>query len=307
MRFIFCSSPMEDSRPDEMYQVEWDAAREHGFSCSLLDFEALTYENNLEKAIRKINGSSEGEPELAIFRGWMLTPQKYAELYESLLNKNVQLINDPSAYKHCHYLPEWFPLLSSRTPKSAWLTLMPGDSISLDATLEKLFDFVGKSAIVKDFVKSAKHHWLEACFIPDATDREHVDKVVQRFVELRGDELEGGLVFREFIELEPLATHSKSGMPLTVEFRLFVLDGKIIYCAKYWDEGDYKHISPPVNEFEAEAALVQSRFYTMDVALQKSGEWLILELGDAQVAGLPDDSCAGEFYISLARHLHTRD
>ena len=35
-----------------------------------------------------------------------------------------------------------------------------------------------------------------------------------------------GLVCREFVELEPLARHSKSGMPLTKEFRLFFLDAR---------------------------------------------------------------------------------
>lgn len=48
------------------------------------------------------------------------------------------------------------------------------------------------------------------------------------------------------------------------------------------------------------ASKVRSRFFTMDVAQQTDGQWIIVELGDGQVAGLPDESEAPEFYRQLA-------
>ena len=42
-----------------------------------------------------------------------------------------------------------------------------------------------------------------------------------------------GLIFRQYVELAPLAIHSKSGMPLAVEYRVFVLDGKPIAVTPY--------------------------------------------------------------------------
>jgi hypothetical protein len=36
------------------------------------------------------------------------------------------------------------------------------------------------------------------------------------------------------------------------------------------------------------AAKVRSRFFSMDVAKQKGDGWLVMELGDGQVAGLPE-------------------
>ena len=68
--------------------------------------------------------------------------------------------------------------------------------------------------MLKDFVKSRKHEWAEACFIPSASDRASVERVVRRFLELQDDDLSEGLVFREFVEFEPLGRHPKSGMPL---------------------------------------------------------------------------------------------
>ncbi len=153
--------------------------------------------------------------------------------------------------------------------------------------------------IVKDYVKSQKHYWREACFIPDASDNKQVEKVVNRFLELQGEDLNEGLVFREFVELEELTTHSKSGMPLTKEFRLFVKDGKVIAQFNYWDEGNYADTSVDLSSFQSVISQVQSRFFTMDIAKTIGGEWIIVELGDGQVAGLPENADKAAFYASL--------
>jgi hypothetical protein len=123
--------------------------------------------------------------------------------------------------------------------------------------------------------------------------------VVRRFIELQGDDLAEGLVFREFVEFEPLGTHARSGMPLTREYRLFFADGEPVSVLPYWDEGDYTGAEPPLDEFRAVAAKVPNRFFTMDVARTVDGNWLIVELGDGQVAGLPDHADVDAFYRAL--------
>ena len=82
-----------------------------------------------------------------------------------------------------------------------------------DAIMLLLTRFGDKPLILKDWVKSQKHHWEEACFISRASDRKGVQKVVEKFLELQGTDLNVGLVFREFIEFEALAQHEKSGCP----------------------------------------------------------------------------------------------
>ena len=47
------------------------------------------------------------------------------------------------------------------------------------------------------------------------------------------------------------------------------------------------------------AAQIRSRFFTMDVAQRTDGEWMIVELGDGQVAGLPERADQGKFYQAL--------
>ncbi|MEP7217761.1 MAG: ATP-grasp domain-containing protein [Bacteroidota bacterium] len=123
--------------------------------------------------------------------------------------------------------------------------------------------------------------------------------MVGTFIERQGAELAGGLVFREFVELRPLAAHSRSGMPLTQEFRRFYLDGNALLTAEYWEEGKYDIEPPPEHLFQEIAGNVRSRFFTMDIACDINGTWLIVELGDAQVAGLPEAIDPSDFYRDI--------
>jgi hypothetical protein len=237
------------------------------------------------------------EPALAAYRGWMVTPAQYGALYEALAPRGIRLINDPQQYRHAHHLPENYPVIEGRTPRSVWLT---GD-LGLDRIMNVLAPLGDVPVIVKDLVKSRKHEWAEACFIPSAADREAVERVVGRFLELQGEDLSEGLVFREYVEFEPIGVHPRSGMPITEEYRLFWLDGTPIYWAPYWAEGVYRASEPPIVEFSEVAAAMRSRFFTADMARRRDGGWMIVEVGDGQVSGLPRGSDADPFYEALAR------
>ena len=292
---IYCCDPLESHQPDQAFFAEASAAERLRLDRVLVDFEALVYDNDARAAVRRV--STRAEPTMAMYRGWMLKPDQYARLYDSLAAKGVLLINDPMAYRHCHYLPASYAVIEGHTPRSVWVKV--ADEPPLNEIMTALNSFAGAPLIVKDFVKSRKHEWHEACFIPSAADRNGVERVVRKFLELQGDDLNEGLVFREFIEFEPLAIHSKSGMPLTREFRVFFLDGRAIYNTAYWDEGDYRGEQPPIDELNELAKKVQSRFFTMDVAKRRDGEWMIVELGDGQVAGLPGNADVIEFYRAI--------
>jgi hypothetical protein len=294
MRLLFCSDPLNPRQPDEAYRAEVAAAERLGIPFVLVDHDALAHDNDPVRAVRRVPQPGSG---LGVYRGWMLTPHQYRLLYEALEAKGLRLLNDPAAYRHCHYLPESYPVIEPHTPRSVWIKTT-GD-VSPDEIMELLRPFGSAPVVVKDFVKSRKHEWAEACFIPSASDRAWVERVVRRFLVLQGDDLSEGLVFREFIEFEPLGRHPKSGMPLTKEFRLFFLDGQPIFWTPYWDEGDYAGLTPPVERFAAVAGSVRSRFFTMDVAQRRGGGWMIVELGDAQVAGLPDHADVDGFYKAL--------
>jgi len=297
-RILFCADYWNPLIADCAYETEANVVEELHLNSSLITIEALVEQKNALRAIRKVEPASTEEP--AIYRGWMLKPQVYAQLFTALAEKGLPLINTPAAYTHCHYLPESYHLIEDCTPRSTWIKT--GPDVPMDEVMRALQTFGDKPVIVKDFVKSRKHEWNEACYIPCASDRHAVERVVRRFLQLQGEDLNEGLVFREFIEFEPLAPHSKSGMPLIKEFRLFVFDGRIICWTPYWEEGSYgdnKDDFPPIDTFRHVAQQIQSRFFTMDVARKRDGTWNIIELGDGQVAGLPAKTDVQAFYRAL--------
>ena len=62
--------------------------------------------------------------------------------------------------------------------------------------MEKLRPFGDNPVILKDYVKSQKHAWGEACFIPSASDRYAVERVVQKFLQLQGSDVAGGVAYQ---------------------------------------------------------------------------------------------------------------
>lgn len=297
---VFCRDPLEPSSPDRAFAGEVDASERAGFPHVLADYDALVAGDDPARVARRI--PEQAEPISAVYRGWMMTPAHYSRLYEALSARGLILLNDPEQFRHAHHLPENYPAIAGHTPLSVWLT---GD-LGIGRVMEALTPFGDGPVLVKDFVKSRKHEWHEACFIPSASDRGAVERVVGRFLELQGDDLAGGLVFREFVEFEPIGTHPRSGMPLTEEYRIFWLDGAPLFSSPYWEQGTYPGAGPPPDRFVEVAAAVRSRFFTMDVARRRGGEWMIVELGDGQVSGLPRESDADGLYASLSRGSETR-
>jgi len=295
MKLLFCADPLQPRFVDDAYREEYDAAARAGLVISLINFEVLVFEGDAAAAVRRVPASD--APVTGVYRGWMLTVGQYRQLFEALQNRQITLINTPEQYAYCHHLPLSYSRIAPYTPETIWIA---EDKFAI-ADLPKLLEPFGTSPIiVKDYVKSRKHEWAEACFIPSAAGTEAAARVAQTFIQRQGSDLSGGLVFREFIEFEPLTAHPKSGMPLSREFRLFFLGGEVLSVSRYWDEGDYAGEQPPLGEFTAIARTVPSRFFTMDAARTTAGDWMIVELGDAQVAELPPETKPNDFFDALA-------
>ena len=299
---LFCADPLDASRPDPTYEGEMAAAERLSVDCDLIRFESLVDDLDAERAIRRVTTAT--KPTTGVYRGWMLRPERYGTLYSALAARGIQLINDPAAYALCHSLPNWYSILNQWTPKSTWLKL-DGD-LNVGALIGLVEPFNGGPVILKDFVKSQKHRWAEACFIPSSGDIANVERVVRRFLELQGPDLNDGLVIREFEDFEPLTAHPQSDMPLTREYRLFFLDRMPLVASEYWQAGDYDGPPPSLDQFRAVAARIQSRFFTMDVAQRRGGDWRIVELGDGQVAGLPPRVEPAAFIRDLVGRLGSR-
>lgn len=297
MRVLFSGDSFQPKQPDEAYTREAAVCEQLGMTWSPINFEAIVYEQDMMQAVRRVAIGEDEES--AVYRGWMLTPAQYEMLYEALLPRHVRLVNTPEEYECCHYLPRWYPLLEGATPRSIWTE--PSEDLSIQHLTDRLHVFGNSPVIVKDWVKSRKHEWHEACFIPSASDAAAAGQVIRRFLELQGEDLSVGLVFREFVSLAPLGLHPKSGMPLTKEYRLFFWKEKIVSASRYWDAAEYADETLPLENFQALAKKVGSHLFTMDVAQTIDNQWIVVELGDAQVAELPASANPEAFYASLKR------
>ncbi|WP_438042666.1 ATP-grasp domain-containing protein [Sorangium sp. So ce128] len=289
---LFPSNPLHPTTPDSAFEEEARHAASAGFDVGFIDLEVFL---GGDVKLRRV---PEGPGEV-IYRGWLLGLDAYRCMSEVVAARGRRLITEPAAYQHCYHLPEWYETIggAEHTARSIWI---PGSTFDLEAVVVHVREAFGSGAVIlKDYVKSRKHEWFDACFIPAADDEANVRRVVGNFLRLQDDHVVGGLVFREFVALRRIGLHPKSRLPLVNEHRFFVLDGRPFYSAPYWADGDYPGEPPSADVLAPVLGRVRSRFYAADVAEKEGGGWMLVELNDGGSAGIPEGGAADAFY----RHL----
>lgn len=272
IHFLFCSDPLHPGKVDKSYEEEFEEAEKH-FTCALFSYESLEMGKLILRG-EEITG-------LTIYRGWMMKPELYRLFYEKLLEKGIVLINTPEEYERYHLLPGWYHDFKDVTAESVW-----EEQGTVQSALA-LTDGLAGAYIVKDYVKSRKHEWYDACFIRDISDRENAERVITNFIERQGDNLVGGVVLRKYESLKSIGVHEKSGMPLAEEYRVFVFAGRILIIDGYWKADQKVNLTDEETGWiENVAKRVKSNFVTIDLARRDDGRLMIMELGDGQVSGL---------------------
>jgi hypothetical protein len=235
-----------------------------------------------------------------VYRGYFLKPEDYRKLEKALNAKGRRLLETYEAYRETYEFPRWYSKLVDFTPRSIFIE---GTTFDLDAVAERVEkEFSPQPVLVKDTVKSRKQDWFEACFIPDSRDREHVKKVVGCFLDLMGEDLAGGLVFRWFETFKGLgSSHPKTGMPIINEWRAFMLRGKVVYLAPYWKADYSMALAPDVGIMKAivKMAGITSNFFSLDVAERADGVWMVVEINSGGASGVPDGGDVEAFYQAL--------
>ena len=271
LHMLFCSQPFEPEQIDSDFEGEYTAAKAL-FPCTLVSYEDLLEDKLVLKGL-KFKG-------LVIYRGWMMPPDIYARFYDLLDRKGMVLINTPEEYTRYHQLPGWYEMFNSETAQSVWT-----DNGSLDEAVQAGQTLEGP-CIVKDYVKSRKHEWYDACFIRDIQNENEARRVIGNFLQRQGEDLAGGVVIRQYVPLKQIGYHEASGMPISEEYRVFVFAGHILTIDGYWKQ-DIPELSDAETQWIASiAAKVQSSFVTVDLARKEDGTLTIMEFGDGQVSGL---------------------
>ncbi|HYF34101.1 MAG TPA: ATP-grasp domain-containing protein [Prosthecobacter sp.] len=188
--------------------------------------------------------------ESVLYRGWMLGASDYQRLAQSITVAGCRPITSPEAYLLCHHLPRWYPLLREF---SAETRFYDEHCAHMGADLA---DAGWTGCFLKDYVKSLSTHGGSLVH-----DLNQIPVVVEKMRKFRG-QIEGGLCARRIESYDPVS-----------ERRYFVLNGQA--------QGDGEE--PPPNVMAA-AALIQSPFFSVDVAMRADGVMRIVELGDGQVS-----------------------
>ncbi|MFE4690368.1 ATP-grasp domain-containing protein [Streptomyces sp. NPDC056749] len=267
--FLFCCDPLRPTRTDSVFAEEECAARRVGARTALVDHDALLA-GDLETAVRRVPRGSGPY----WYRGWMMPAARYADFERALAARGCALLTDAAAYRRAHELPGWYGVFTGLTPRSVWRSLSAGELLPGPAA--GLAEDLGPGpGIVKDFVKSRKDEWHEACFVPELKDVDRLAAVVGRFAELQGEFLAGGVVLRAY---EPFVPGG--------EARVWWVDGEAARVTAHPDTPD-RLPAPDLGAVGEAVRALDCRWVATDMALREDGVWRVVEVGDGQVSGLP--------------------
>ena len=284
---LFLTDLLDPKAPDFEYTKEYQAAKKY-FPVGLIDQQKLFEKNTVALNCQVTQDT------VYIYRGWMLKPGLYAKLVDFIQGQGGKMLNDLAEYEATHLLPNW------ATEKNQLQTQWTSDLS--EASIRQLLKQFSGAVTIKDFIKSRKHEWDEAFYIPDTSDTTHALQVVHNFIERQETELVGGLVMRKFIELKSLGEYPKSHTPIFEEYRVFYLNNSPLALINYWRAEKITLSLADQKLIQVSQKQIPSNFCTIDFARTASGQLIIMEMGDGQVSGLQgyDEST---FYKLLRKNL----
>lgn len=281
--FLFPSQPFDRTHVDFAFTDE---------VASVVDEAALIELESLHTSRALVFPTRLQSP--VLYRGWMLTPPQYHRLAEVLQARDVELLVAPDAYVRAHHMDGWLAAFDGLTP----------DTVLVDANAPDADVLAAATALaapdgyfVKDLVKSQKHA-IAASYAPTAAA---LPDVVAALRELQGADLADRLAIRRFVPLDST----------TPELRTWYCNGVLATITLHPDFADHTSAQPTpplelLDEVAARVAKLDHPFVAVDVAKSAEGGWLVVEVGDGQVSGLPDRLNAvayRDFYQLIADRL----
>lgn len=305
---IFPSNPLHVYEVDQDYYDEYTVFK--GIK-GILNFDRMReIHNDTKSCLLNLDNFSSN----AIYRGWMLTPAEYKRLYETLKENGVTLINNPEEYNNTHLAINWLGNANINSLETATIDFDRYKIISfMEQCREALKTFHCDKVFIKDYTKSIASTDIEKneYSIIDVKNIDNAMNTIYKFVNAKGEDLMGGIVLRQYVELNKLYTREVGPIERTVditvyeEYRVFVKNGEIACVITTFDNyyGEKCRMSSTtevenfVKNILANTDII-SNFFTIDVAITENGTPVVIELGDGQVSGLKGFG-AEDFYKSL--------
>ncbi|MCL2867157.1 MAG: ATP-grasp domain-containing protein [Clostridia bacterium] len=268
--------------------VEPDFASEYEAVCRIPQFKVLFYNYDAFVSGESLqiypNDYYTGD---CIYRGWMLNPEQYRVLYDSLHEKGISLINTPNEYDACHLHPQATQHdIRPYTPYS--MVFIEGEKINWDIVNNRF-----KKFMIKDYVKSVKDTGFPEFFETPVKAKE-MELRISEFIDLRGKLFTQGIVIKEYVDLKKYY-ESKN------EYRAFFLNNQLLSLAR--NSNQPETCRPVPLDFVKKFNNMPSKYYTVDFAELSDGKWIVIETGDGQVSGLSPDQLVFKYFDDIYRIL----
>lgn len=201
----------------------------------------------------------------------------YKEQEDGLAFSGARLINSFRQHQFVADVMNWYEKFEDITP----VTWFRAEDVPLN---EK------GSFVLKGETNSRKHLWKSHMFAPTRSD---IGRVLARLLD---DELIGSqrVYVRRFVSLHSYG-EAINGLPITNEWRVFILDGRVVAKGYYWSEHIDDLREAGVQPMQPPDAFIDEcvrriaddiRFVVVDVGQLSTGEWIVIELNDGQMSGL---------------------
>lgn len=189
--------------------------------------------------------------DIIVYRGWMLSAVQYLNLCRGVHGQGGMMLTSYEKYLQCHHLPNWYPLLRKWTAETV--------VVEENADFASVMGQLGWGTyFVKDYVKS-----LKVGRGPFVHNIEQLQQTLEQMRYYRGA-IEGGVCLRR-VEMYEEGT----------EKRFFVFRGE-----PFSPEGG--KVVPDILRHCAK--VIDSPFFSVDIARNTEGEDRLVELGDGQVS-----------------------
>lgn len=204
--------------------------------------------------------------------------EDYAGIETYLEENGMKLLIHEAEHLRCSTIEKWYPSLKEKTP----FTIVYDELPPIDELL-KDFSF---PVFIKGN-RQTNRHKKSQCIIEDAEAYERLCLEWEKDPVLHWQKV----AVREYVPLLTVDDVSfPDQVPISYEFRFFYFEGKCMGYGPYWYMGHTytmlpEDIAPALELADWAAERLMVSFPAIDLAKTASGEWIIIEVNDAQESG----------------------
>ena len=204
--------------------------------------------------------------------------EDYAGIEDMLEQMGMKLLVHEAEHLRCSTIEGWYPALKERTPFTKIYDKLP--------PVEEILKDFSFPIFIKGN-RQTNRHKKSQCIIEDKAAYESLR------TEWSSDSILSWqrVAVRDYVPLKTIDSTSYPDMvPISYEFRFFYFEGKCMAYGPYWYMGNHYSLNErelaevlKLTDWAAEKLAVA--FPSIDVAKTASGEWIIIEVNDAQESG----------------------